>query len=112
MKQIDSIKENYEFRRVYKRGSSSADSFLAVYLFRNYKQDSRLGVTVSNKIDKAVGRNKIRRRIKGAFHIVKPNLKNGIDIVVVSRTRAKTATYTQIEKSLHYHLKKLGALDE
>ncbi|MFI3226811.1 MAG: ribonuclease P protein component [Clostridia bacterium] len=112
MKQIESIKENYEFRRVYKRGKSSADSFLAVYLFRNYKKVPRLGVTVSNKIAKAVGRNKIRRRIKGAFHLVLPSVKTGVDIVVVARTKASLASYTQIESSLHKHLKKLGVLDE
>lgn len=112
MKKIESIKENYEFRRVYKRGKSCADSFLAVYIFKNYKKIPRLGITVSNKIDKAVGRNKIRRRIKSAFHLKKASVKNGIDIVVVARTQAKGATYEQIEKSLYKNLRKLGVYDE
>lgn len=110
MKQIQSIKENYEFKRVYKRGKSSADSFLAVYVFKNYKKMPRLGITVSNKIASAVGRNKIRRRIKGAFHSIYQIRDNSIDIVVVARTRANDCTYKQIEKSLEKQLQKLGVL--
>ena len=112
MKQIESIKENFEFRRVYKRGKSSADSILAVYMFKNYNKPARLGITVSNKIGKAVVRNKIRRRIKNSFHPMQTNLKAGIDIVIVARTRAVSADFVQIERSLEKNLKKLGVLDE
>lgn len=110
MKQIDSLKENYEFRRVYKRGKTSADSFVAVYKLKNYKKTSRLGVTVSNKIGKAVIRNKIRRRIKNSFHGFA--IKEGFDLVIVARTRANSASYAQIEKSIKFNLKKIGAIDE
>ena len=114
MKQIESLKENFEFRRVYKRGKSSADSFLAVYIFKNYnlKTSSRLGITVSNKIGKAVTRNKIRRRIKSAFHTVQTKVKPGFDIVVVSRTRSSSADFIKIEKSLIHNLKKIGVMND
>ena len=112
MKQIESLKENFEFRRVYKRGKSSADGYLAVYLFKNYNQKtySRLGITVSNKIGKAVVRNKIRRRIKCAFHKVQTKVKPGFDIVVVSRTKSSDADFQKLEKSLIHNLKKIGVL--
>lgn len=112
MKQVESIKENYEFKRVYKRGKSNADYILAVYIFKNYKKQNRLGITVSNKVGKAVIRNKIRRRIKSAFHEIQKDLKPSIDIVVVARTKSAQSDFSQIEKSLTKNLKKLGAFKD
>ena len=112
MKQTESIKENYEFKRVYKRGKSSADANIAVYFFKNYKGYNRLGITVSNKIGKAVIRNKIRRRIKNSFHLNAVNFKNGYDIVIVARTRAVYADQKKLEKSLLRIFKNLGLIGD
>lgn len=108
MKKVESIKENFEFKRVYRRGKTSSDAFLAIYCFKNFEKKNRLGVTVSNKIAKAVKRNKIKRRIKSAYTQNREHIKKGVDIVVVSRTRANFAEYKQIEKSLIHNLKKLN----
>ena len=112
MKQTESIKENYEFKRVYKRGKSSADANIAVYFFKNYNGYNRLGITVSNKIGKAVIRNKIRRRIKNSFHLNAVNFKNGYDIVIVARTRAVYADQKKLEKSLLRIFKNLGLIGD
>lgn len=112
MNQTESIKENFEFKRVYRRGKSSADANLAVYFFKNYKGYNRLGITVSNKIGKAVIRNKIKRRIKYSYHNNVTNIKTSYDIVVVSRTRSAYADFNGIEKSLLRNLKKLDLIGE
>ncbi len=108
MKKIESLKENYEFKRVYKRGKSSADSYVAVYFYKNYHKKSRIGITVSSKIAKAVKRNKIKRRLKSAYIEVLENISPGLDIVIVSRTRANFADFNTLKKSLVQNLKKLN----
>lgn len=105
MKKYYSLKQNYEFKRVYKRGKSNADPFMAVYAFKS--RNKRIGITVSNKIGKACVRNKIKRRIKNLYTLNYESIKSGFDIVIVARTRANGATFSQMEKSFFYNIKKL-----
>lgn len=112
MKQTESIKESFEFKRVYKRGKSIADYNMVIYFFKNYKGYNRLGITVSNKLGKAVIRNKIKRRIKNSFHTYASEVKTSYDIVIVARTNSVNASFLQIDKSVVKNLKKLGLLGE
>ena len=108
MKHTVSMKENYLFRRLYAKGKSAAAASLAVYVRPNHSQRTRLGITVSAKIGKAVRRIKIRRRIREAYRIHEYQLSPGWDIVVVARTRAAYASYAELERSLLSLLDKLG----
>lgn len=105
-----SLKSNNEFRRLYQRGKSAVDSYLAVY-FRNGRfKKSRLGITVSTKVGNAVTRNRVRRRIKEAYRLHEDEFIAPVDLVVVSRVRCAGATYHQIENSLLRLSSKLGLL--
>ena len=64
MKSTTTVKENYEFRRMYAKGKSGVSSCLVVYYRKNRLGHNRLGVTVSTKLGHAVVRNRIRRRIR------------------------------------------------
>lgn len=52
MKSTTTVKENYEFRRMYAKGKSGVSSCLVVYYRKNRLGHNRLGVTVS-KIGRA-----------------------------------------------------------
>ena len=67
MKFTDSLKNNYEFRRLYSRGDSAAASRVVLYCRKNRGGSNRLGITVGTKIGKAVVRNKIRRRLREIY---------------------------------------------
>ena len=60
MKYTVSLKENHIFRRLYRKGSTAADSRLAIYVRRNGRPGNRLGLTVSTKVGHAVVRNRLR----------------------------------------------------
>lgn len=108
MKHTVSMKENYLFRRLYAKGKSAAAASVAVYVRPNHSQRTRLGITVSAKMGKAVRRNKIRRRIREAYRIHEHQMAPGWDIVVVARTRAVYAPYAELERALLTLLDKLG----
>lgn len=111
MEFTDSLKRNYEFRRVYQKGKSSAVPSLAVYFRRNGGRDNRLGLTVSNKIGNAVVRNRIRRRLREIYRLNEPSLRRGIDIVVVGRTRSASADYHRLERDFLRACGDLGILE-
>ena len=96
---VISIKENHIFRRLYAKGKSATSPCLALYCRRNGRDHSRLGITVSAKLGKAVRRNKIRRRIREIYRIHQGELLPGWDIVVVARVKAAHSSYAAIERS-------------
>ncbi len=112
MKNIVSIKKNRDFRILYRRGKSAVDSVLAVYAKKNNRGMSRVGITVSTKVGKAVVRNRVRRRIREAYRLNRESLKCGYDIIIVARVRAGKSEYRDIEKSLLSLAGKLGLLSE
>lgn len=99
MKRETSIKENYEFRRIYAKGKSGVSPFLVVYCRPNRRGHNRLGVTVSAKLGKAVVRNRVRRRLREIYRLSQPGMKRGYDIVLVARSRAVTASYRELERA-------------
>ena len=65
MKRAVTLKENYEFRRMYQKGASAAGGCMVIYCRRNKLDHNRLGLTASVKLGHAVVRNRARRRAKG-----------------------------------------------
>ncbi len=108
----ESLKNNYEFRRLYRRGKSDSGPYVAVYFHRNGKNINRLGITTGGKIGNAVTRNLVRRRISEAYRISEARFKKGYDIVVVARKQAAPAEYKLIEADMMRVMKKLGLLND
>ena len=97
MKRATTVKENYEFRRIYAKGRSGVSPYLVVYARPNRRDHNRLGVTVSTKLGHAVVRNRVRRRIREIFRLNQSALAQGYDMIVVARTRAVGAEYRALE---------------
>ncbi len=108
--EIISIKNNYEFRRLYSRGKSASASNLVLYCRKNGRQENRLGITVSTKVGKAVVRNRVRRRIREIYRLNGHLLEPGYDIVIVARVRSREATFAQLDRDFLYLSEKLGLL--
>ena len=64
MKAAVTVKENYEFRRIYRKGKSLVSPQMVLYWQKNRQGQSRLGITVSTKLGHAVVRNRVRRRFR------------------------------------------------
>lgn len=99
MKYTVSMKENHIFRRLYRKGKTAADSYLALYVRRNGRPGNRLGLTVSTKLGHAVVRNRVRRRLREIYRLHEGELVAGMDVVVVARVRAAGSSYRQLEES-------------
>ena len=106
------VKENYEFRRIYRKGRSAVSPCLVVYCQKNRRGQSRLGVTVSTKLGHAVVRNRVRRRLREIYRLHERQIARGYDLVVVSRVRARTADYHQLEAAFLSACAQLGLLTE
>ena len=101
------LKKDSDFRKVYKHGKSFSSRYLVMYILNNKSENSRIGISVSKKVGKAIIRNKVRRRIKEAYRLnIDENVKIGYDIVFIARVAIKDAEYKDIEKSMKHLVKK------
>ena len=107
-----SLKENHLFRRLYRKGASSANAFLVIYARKNGTKENRVGLTVSGKLGCAVVRNKIRRRLREIYRIHEERFFPGYDLVIVARSRAVTASYQKLESAYLSLAEKMGLLRE
>ena len=108
MRYTVSIKKNRDFRRLYAKGKTAANAYLAVYCRKNRTACNRLGLTVGTRVGKAVVRNRVRRLIRESYRLRETQIKKGYDLVVVARTRSSGATYWQIDAALAALLRKIG----
>ena len=82
-----------DYARVFAAKCSQADGLLVVYVAPNDLGWSRLGLSVSKRVGKAVRRNYVRRRIREAFRTQKSELPKGLDIICVARPKASDVRY-------------------
>lgn len=93
---IRSIKENYIFRRAYKKGKSYVFPTMVIYVLKGRGREPRLGITVTKKQGNAPTRNRMRRIIRAAFAAKRDILPNA-DIIVVARTKCAFVKSTDLE---------------
>ena len=98
------IKENAIFKKAYYKGKKEVSHNLVLYYVPN-KGQTRVGITVSKKIGKAVVRNKIRRLVRESWRAF--CVKEGFDVVIVARNSAANSDFHAIKSSLFNMLSKL-----
>ena len=112
MKRAVTLKENYEFRRIYRKGKSLVSPQMVLYWQKNRQGQSRLGITVSTKLGHAVVRNRTRRRLREIYRLHEDRFLPGCDIVVVARSRAVEAPFADLTASYLRLAEKAGILRE
>jgi ribonuclease P protein component len=72
---------------------------MVVHGAENGLDHARLGISISRrKIRKATARNRVKRILREAFRLSKPDLPRGIDLVIVPRD--VNLTFEQAQRSL------------
>ena len=112
MRFSSSLKENHLFRRLYRRGASSANAFLVIYSRKNGTDRNRLGLTVSAKMGCAVKRNLIRRRLREIFRLNQDKLLQGYDMIVIARVRTPSVPYRKLNGMFLRACGQLGLIKE
>ena len=96
MKKAVTLKENYEFRRLYNKGASAVDRCMVVYCRKNHLGRNRFGYVSSVQLDNAVIRNRARRRLREVSRLNAGKLATGYDIILVARTRTVSAPFSEL----------------
>lgn len=81
MRKVNTLKKNYEFKNVIRKGKYYIKKHIIIYITKNSKKKNVIGVAVNAKLCNAVKRNKIKRIIREAFYIQSKQIKQGYNIV-------------------------------
>ena len=82
MKKTKMLKKNYEFKKVLKKGKCISGKYLIAFIQKNNCKNSNfLGLAISTKTCKAVGRNRLKRLIRESYFLEEEKILNGYSIV-------------------------------
>ena len=109
MRNIDSLRKNEEFQKIFRLRHSVADQNLIIY---EGDGSGRLGIVCSKKIGNSVVRHRFARLVREAYRLNKKHLKENKDIIVLAREGAKGQGFTEIERSYLTLLKRLSIYQE
>ena len=112
MNKNETIKKNRDFRKLYNKGKFLASPHIITYAIKNRLNKTRIGITTSKKTGNAVKRNRSRRVIRAAYFCLKPFVKQGYDVVFVSRQKTSMVKTQDILKDMKYHFKKMELLED
>ncbi|WP_069999905.1 ribonuclease P protein component [Cellulosilyticum sp. I15G10I2] len=112
MKYTESLKKNYEFRLVYRKGKSFANKYLVLYKYKTNNEVNKLGISVSKKVGNSVVRSRVTRLIRESYRLNEEKVQGeGWIFIVVARTNAKGASYDEIASALIQLLKQQKVYD-
>lgn len=112
MKKTVTLKKNYEFVRVYKKGRFFAGKYIVIYVLKNRYGTNRIGITANKKVGKSVKRNRAKRLIRESYRVYEDFIPPGLDIVFVARAVETKYNLAVILKEMKFLLKKVQAFDQ
>jgi ribonuclease P protein component len=95
----DRLCSGRDYQRVYQRRAAVSDTLLLVHACENSLEHSRLGLSVSRKVGKAVVRNRWKRIVREVFRLCRAQLPSGVDLVVSPRP-GQEPEFAAVEASL------------
>ena len=111
MKSTETLKRNYEFTRVYRKGKYLPGRHAVVHFLRRPKGPNRLGVTVGKGVRTSVLRNRLKRLLRESFRQIEGRLSGGFDIVLVAKAGSEAPPYREMERDVKGLLARAGLLE-
>lgn len=113
------VKKNSDFRMVYRRGKSTANDLLVLYIFKNRKnvlqnncKYNKVGISVSKKVGNSVVRSRSKRLIFESYRLKQDNIIKGYDFIFVARSKIKGQNYQSVSKAMDNLFKRVGLYEK
>lgn len=110
LKKLERLLKRSDFLLANAKGQKWVSKSMIVLARPNDTNLRRVGITVTKKLEKtAVGRNRMKRRLRAASADILPNYaRAGMDYVLIARSETATRPYGDLQKDLRWCLEKMG----
>ncbi len=106
-----SMRMNYEFSRVYRKGRFVAGRYLVLHYLRRPGHATRIGVTASRQVRNSVNRNHVKRLLRESYRQVEDQVRDGYDIILVGRHTHSKPDYHHTYEELIKLLNRAGLMN-
>lgn len=89
-----------DFARVQEEGQCLSTRRLVLCYHETQGSGFRVGFSVSKRVGGAVVRNRVKRRLRACIFPLCQTVKPGIDLVIIARQQAATASSVQLSADL------------
>lgn len=112
LKRENRLKKNKHFNYIYKKGQGVSLGCMSVVYIKAKVKPFKVGFSVSNKVGKAVVRNKAKRRMREAFAQILPQVDRRYNYIFVAKTSIAEKDFLEIKNNMLALLKKTGLINE
>ena len=110
MKKINIIKDSGEFTRIIHNIKPFRAKGYLIFVEKVKVPNYQFGITVSNKVGKAVIRNRIKRQIKSI--IDKNHYQNNFKCIIIIKKDILERNYNTLEKEINEYFFKCAILED
>ena len=94
------LKKSADFQRVRRFGKAIAHPFVVMLYLPNQSEQIRFGIAAGKTVGNAVARNRAKRILRAAVQTQIPQIKPGVDCVLIARPPILKTKSTQLEEIL------------
>lgn len=110
MRKINIVKDSEEFTRIIHNIKPFRAKGYLIFVEKVNVPNYQFGITISNKVGKAVIRNRVKRQIKSI--IDKNNYQNNFKCIIIIKKDILEKDYHTLEKELNEYFLKCAILEE
>ena len=104
---LRSLTRKRDFEAVFREGVNTAFRYVVIYARPNGLKMTRLGLSVSKKVGKAVVRNRLKRLLRVAMRKGSEGLRLGYDFIVIARKSSVEAKLDDFIRDIRKFLSRL-----
>ncbi len=112
LKRGNRLKKNKHFNYIYKKGQNVSMGDMSLVFIKAKVKPFKVGFSVSNKVGKAVVRNKVKRRMRETFSSILPLADRRYNYIFVAKPNLANKNYLEIKQNMLAIIKKAGLLNE
>ena len=86
MNKEKTIKKNYQFRWIIKKGKKVNKKTVRVFITNNKEKKNKMGIAIKKNIKSAILRNRVKRVIREVYRLEEKKLKKHYNIIICFNT--------------------------
>ena len=100
MKRTETIKDQKLFNNIIRNGKFKKNEFYVIYNIKKEEEQPFFGIAISNKVGKAVIRNKLKRQTRTIIDNHRNLFKNNHNYIIMIRKSCSNEKYNTLDNAL------------